>query len=350
MDPVTADAHPSVSAPAGLRSGRGIAIAALVALTLVTLADVAVRAAVPHMRPFNSWSDWEATNKVERMDALARRGGASIVLAGSSMMNAAGDPVALGKTLDVRRPVFNASLNGAGSQLMDFWLLHVVVPRLHPRIVVLGVSSRDLNDRGISSGDAYRSLRRSTGGRSVAPNLSPTERIEAIAEKVSAVVRYRSILRQPSRWFGTDPRQVAAVVSPLGVPRAIRFLNHPYKIKDDFYPRIVPRMYSNFSTGGVATRSLDHLVSSLVALKIQVVLVEMPITLDVYPVHPNGMDDYRLFERSLGAVVSESGARFINMIPRFPSTLQFGDPLHVNGEGRQRFTDLLAAMLRAGSA
>ena len=350
MDPVAADADPAELAPSGLRSRRGIAIAALMALALVTLADVGVRAVVPHMRPFNNWSDWEATNKVERIDALARRGGASIVLAGSSMMNAAGDPVALGKALGLRRPIFNASLNGAGTRLMDLWLLHVVVPRLHPRIVVLGVSSRDLNDRGISSGDAYRSLRRSPGGRSVSPNLSPTERFETMAEKVSAVVRYRSILRQPSRWFGTDPRQTAAVVSPLGVPRAIRFLDHPYKIKDDFYPRIVPRMYSNFRIGGVATRSLDHLVTSLVALKIQVVLVEMPITVDVYAVHPNGLDDYRLFERSLGAVVSQTGARFFNMVPRFPSTLQFGDPLHVNGDGRQRFTALLADALRAGRA
>ena len=311
------------------------------------IGDLAVRAAVPHLQPFNAWADWEATNKVDAMDALARRGGASIVLAGSSMMNAAGDPVAIGKELSVSRPVFNASLNGAGPQLMELWLMNVVVPRLKPRVVVLGVSSRDLNDRGVSSAEAYRSVRRSYGGRSVASDLSVTERIERFAERASAVVRYRSLLRQPSRWFRDEPRKAAASVTPLGVPHAIRFLDHPYKIKDDFYPRIVPRMYSTFKIGGVATRSLDRLVRALVAAKVRVVLVEMPISQDVYPVHPNGLDDYLAFERALARIGSASNARVLNLVPAFPSTEPFGDPLHVNSLGRARFTRLLVEALRS---
>jgi len=132
--------------------------------------------------------------------------------------------------------------------------------------------------------------------------------------------------------------------------RANRTLDHPYKIQAGFYPRIVPRMYSNFRMGGIATSSLEHLIRSLLARRIRVVLVEMPITADVYPVHPNGLDDYRRFERSLTAIASLSGARLVNMIPSFPSTEQFADPLHLNFDGRDRFTRILGDLLKTSPA
>lgn len=308
----------------------------IVAVALLALIDVSVRAAVPRAASFNAWNDWQATHKVEAIDALARRGGSPLVLMGSSMMDYAVDPAALSKQLGLQRPAFNASLNGAEARLMDFWLLNVVVPRLRPRFVVIGVSSRELNDLGRGTREAFEAVRNSYGGRTVADDLSPTQRILEVGERVSGIVRYRALLRVPSRLVNAEPLEAALAVSALGAP------THPRRL--DTY-RTLPPISGGFAVGGSAMRALEHLVERLKSSKIRVLLVEMPISPDGYARHPNGMADYRSFQQTIAQFVATTGTSFADLLTPFPTTEWFGDTLHLNRRGRERFTQLLAGTL-----
>ncbi|MEX2554917.1 MAG: hypothetical protein WEB06_04735 [Actinomycetota bacterium] len=308
----------------------------IVAVACLALVDVSVRAAVPRAASFNAWNDWQATHKVAAIDALARRGGSPLVLMGSSMMDYAVDPGALSKLLGLKRPVFNASLNGAEARLMDFWLLNVVVPRLRPRVVVIGVSSRELNDLGEGTRRAFDAVRDSYGGRAVAGDLSPTERILELGERVSGLVRYRSLLRKPSRLFDAEPLEEGLAVSALGAPTHSR--------RTDVY-RTLPPISGGFAVGGSSMRALDHLIGRLESLGIRVLLVEMPISPDGYARHPNGIADYRSFQQAVAGFVAAKGLPFSDMLSPFPTTEWFGDTLHLNRRGRERFTRLLAGIL-----
>ena len=317
------------------KRGRGLT-PLLVAFAFLVLADVVVRTGVPRAASFNAWNDWQATNKVEAIDALARRGGSSVVLMGSSMMDYAVDPAALSNALGLKRPAFNASLNGAEAHLIHFWLLNVVVPRLRPQVVVIGVSSRELNDLGIGTRDAFEAVRHSYGGRAVANDLSPTERVLEIGERLSGLVRYRSILRKPTRLFDAEPLEDGLGVSILGAPTHRRRL-------DAF--KALPPIVGGFATGGSSMRALEGLIERLISSNIRPVLVEMPIAPDGYARHPKGIADYRRFQQTISLVVTSTGVTFEDMLTPFPSIEWFGDSVHLNKGGRERFTKLLAGIL-----
>jgi hypothetical protein len=82
---------------------------------------------------------------------------------------------------------------------------------------------------------------------------------------------------------------------------------------------------------------------------IRVVLVEMPVSADIYDFHPRGAADYQDFERALAGVVADTHVDFINMTPSFASFDSFTDPFHVNSIGRERFTRLLADAVRSAA-
>lgn len=317
-------------------SRRRIPIPILTALVVLALAEIGVRVISPKFGPLNWWNDWEATRKVEVMDKLAAKGGASVVFVGSSMMNAAADPLLFSKLTGSGRPAFNAALNGAGTRLLDLWTLDVVVPRLRPKVVVIGLSSRELNDLGGASEQAYRSVRGSPGGRSVAPNLSPTEWLLRIGDR-SAIVRYRDRLRHPATLFDTPRGAGSASVGPLGTLTALRLFEHATYRNELFFKNVVPRTLARFSTGGITLTALRHLIQELKASRIGVVLVEMPITQDAVDAHPRGAQDYRTFEQIVGTLASDS-TRLIDAHAWFQGTVEFADPFHLNGTGRAHFT------------
>lgn len=285
------------------------------------------------------------------MDALGRRGGADIVAVGSSMVNAAVDPAALTRELGGRRPVFNAALNGAGARLLERWTLEVVVPRLRPKTVVIGVSSRELNDRGLDAAHAYDVVIGSRGFRDATGDGTFADRLEDRIAESSYLVRYRSVLRQPSRWGGRKGSPVGSRVNDLGVLRALRiFDNATYATTPRLSRATATRSLNDLTFGGRETAALGRLVTGLTSRGIRVVLLEMPITEDEIRLHPAGAADYARFEALLARFAAAHPAvRVFDMRERFPDTADYRDPHHLNGTGKARFTGLLADVLKASS-
>jgi len=282
------------------------------------------------------------------MHVLARRGGADVAFVGSSMVNAAADPVAITRALAGRRPAFNAALNGAGLEAMDFWTLHVVVPLLHPRVVVIGVSSREFNDLASEPARFATTMFKSSAARSLSGTASMKERLYDWAGKVSALVRYREVLRDPLGASGGRARKALAV-SPLGVLASLRvFLRGTYAIPDSFRGRVVHQTIVPFAIRGRQVAVLSHLVRTLAADHIVPVIVKMPMSHDVIALHEHGAVDFAAYESALGRfVAAHPAARFIDMAAEFSSTDEFHDPFHLNSRGRHRFSTIIAQQLKA---
>jgi hypothetical protein len=333
--------------PAATISRRTSLAVIFTCLALAVIAETTVRVVAPHLATPNLWNNWEATNKVKAMDALGPRGGASVVLVGSSMMNAAGDPAALSRLIGAKRPVFNAALAGMTARLLNFWTLRVVVPRLHPRMVVIGVSSRELNDLA-KAGD-FEAIRSSFEGRRLTNGLPPTQRVLTLGERYSYTVRYRSLLRTPSQWFTSEAERPLFQVGPLGQSaRSISKLDRPYGV---FEQRVrgserVPA-FNPYAVGGREITALRDLATSLAKADIRVLIVEMPVSPDLAGFHQHGADDYRRFEQAVAATAADEGLPLLNMSPSFPDRTTFVDTQHVNRIGRERFTRLLFDYLRS---
>lgn len=319
-----------------------LAVTALVVLLL----EAAVRLAAPRLPEPLVWNDHEVQNKVARIDALSRRTDASTVFAGSSSMNAAADPKLATSLL--AQTAFNAALNGSDLRSVGFWLTNVVCPRLTPRVVVVGTTSLEWNDNGITQADFYRKLVRSQGARELTGALDKLGRLEAWLEDYSYIARYRTELRRPTHVLNGDPRAKEAAVDELGTLRAIRkFQQRPYGIPAEFRRRTEQESFHDYAVGGVQQRTLSRLSVELKRMGANLVVVNMPVTSDVFGLHPRGSRDYAAYERALRRFVDSHDVVFVDAASRISDPRLFVDPVHLNAEGTARFTRLLAPTLRA---
>lgn len=315
---------------------------------MVLLLEAAVRLVAPRLPEPLVWNDREVQNKVARIDALSRRTAASAVFAGSSSMNAAADAELTTNLIGGNAPAFNAALNGSDLRSIGFWLSNVVGPRLHPRVVVVGTTSLEWNDNGITQADFYRKLIRSDGARELTGRLGRVGRLEAWLEDYSYLARYRTELRRPTHVLNGDPRDKSAAVDELGTLRAIRaFQTRPYGVPAEFRRRTEQESFHDYAIGGVQQNTLSRLSSALRRMDATLVVVKMPVTSDVFALHPRGKRDYKSYERALERFAESHDVVFVDAASHISDPKFFVDPVHLNAAGTARFTRLLVPTLRA---
>jgi hypothetical protein len=325
---------------------RRLPLSIAVAVVLVLLAELVVRALAPRLPEPLLWNDHEVQNKVARADALGRAGPASAVFVGSSSMNAAADPRLTDRLAATERPAFNAALNGADMRSMEFWITQVVVPELRPEVVVLGTTSLELNDRGTTQGDFFRRLMRSEGARRLTGRLGRRGRLEAWAEDRSYLFRYRTELRRPGTILNGDPAAARGRVGPRGVLGAIPdFHKRPYAVPAEFKRRTEEESYHDYTVGGSQLRALERLADTLERRSITLVLVKMPVTTDLVPLHPRGRRDYERYERALENFADSHAVEFVDAAAHIGDPTDFVDPIHLNARGMRTFTRLLAPVI-----
>ena len=335
-------ARPTQTATPEHRRGRALTVVVAVMALVVLVAEIGVRAAAPKLRDPLLWPDWEAQHKVAAMDALAARGGASVVFVGSSMVNAGANPALASRLLSQRRPAFNASLNGSDMFTTDMWARKVVVPRLHPKVVVIGFSSGELNANWEEPGLQRRFLQ-SPYGKHVAKG-GLLNRAEVWLIEHSYLIRYRSLFRTPvDALFGEDRADVNGRVDGFGRLIALD------KYQDRAYTRGLTRdlgvwdtVFENYHPGGYQFEALDRLVDDLTSQNIRVVLVRMPVTKDVVPLHPNGEADRDAFGRALARFVTAHPVTFFDAESAVGDSPDlYVDPLHLNNIGMDRATEAI---------
>ena len=323
---------------------RRIAIPALVVVVVLAGSELAVRAVASKLEAPLLWLNREAQNKASAMDALHAKGGASVVFVGSSMTNAAADPRLLTQLLHLKRPAFNAAIDGTDLTALEFWTLHVVVPRLRPRVVVIGLSSREFNGAGLNQRGFARKFFASQAVRRLDGRLSTLGRIDAWLSDHSDLIRYRKVLRLPA-----TAHKVAhpSDVNAYGVTNSLGpFQRRPYGFGEAFRLRITESVLNDYRISRAEIAALDRLVRALDGMKIGVALVEMPLTRDVIPMHTHGERDYAAFKRALAAFEASHHVVAVDMRTPFPETSEFVDPLHLDARGARRFTSMLASILK----
>jgi hypothetical protein len=314
-------------------------------LAVLLLAEGGVRAVSGSLQEPRTWHNWETENKVASLDRLAKQGGASVVFIGSSQMNAQLDPEQFRDERDDPRPPFNAAINGSDPRMQELWIRHVVVPRLKPSVIVIGLTSRDLNDAVRPT--QYNLFSRAEATRALTGDLSLLERLERRVERYSELFRYREGLRRPVEAAeGGDEREEQASVTDLGVLDAIVIYSTPrYQFTPEFERRMKRDSGRRFRTGGAQVAALERTLAFLRREGITTVIVNNPVTPDAFTILPGGRESHASYKETLARVAAEFGADLVDLEPLFTGTTGFADPYHVNFDGRTIVTRALAERL-----
>lgn len=310
---------------------------------MLLAAELAVRAVEGSLPPPTTWASSEYALKDSRIDQLRDHGGVGTVLVGSSVIDVSIDPAALPESAVGPRGAYNAGLIGATPWIVDAWTRLLVVPRLRPDVVVIGVSSRDLNVNGAGNAQTEDRFRTSAGGRHLLGTEGTTDKVDWWLNEHSALLRYRQVLRRPlEALFGYDPPD-RNVVTVTKAGLETQMLDQRYQNTERVLSFFRREPLLNFDVNGLERDSFASLIQHLQGQGIRVVVLDTPVTQDYIDAHPRGQADYDTYIRAIDTIVHTTGAKLVR--PGIWPPELFADPLHLNRAGADRLTGELARML-----
>jgi hypothetical protein len=319
----------------------------VVLLSLVVLAELGVRIRASSMPDPLRWSAPELQYKEQQIHRLQSRGGASIVFLGSSVVDVGVDPTLVAPRRG-GRPAYNAATGGGSIAMIDTWAERVAVPRLKPDVVVIGLVSRELNPNDPVQTRLERSFVASAAVRQLDGTETLAQRAERYADRLSALLKYRTLLRQG--------RFLANIVGTGNAPS--RRTRSTTTADDGQYQGFLSLRYNGGSAAQfratalrdyrVGPRQLATLRSLLAYAKAHVahvIVVDMPVTATYVSLHPRRRTDQDAFDSALATEAAAVGAPLVRA-GVWPEDA-FADPAHLNGVGAHRLTAMLIEQLRA---
>jgi hypothetical protein len=347
MCPVTAADEPR--AQSRWRSGLRVWLPIVVLVPI--LANFAVVLNEHSLAKPQSWPSPELQNKYAQITALSRSHDVRTVFFGDSMMDGGGDPALL-----TGQPgqAYNASLAGEPVDAIASWAAKVVVPRLHPTTVVLGFNINVLN----SNLPGYATLATAfTGSRTVhvaEGGGNVIDHLDVWLDNHVPLYRYRAVLRSH-----LEPSPTASgnaiydpPLSSLGWNEGFRARTYGTATNPETSREGQAELKSDllfaYNPGKHQIQQLEHLIDTLKAEHIKVLLVGLPVTKDYTEATPGGTAGYdaHLFQLlsigiSLHIPVDNAGTW---------SNSYFDDPAHLNQAGSERFMKWLSSQLAGRGA
>ena len=337
-EPAVTDAPNSGKSPLSLR-GRSPKVA-LIVLAVLLVVELIARVLSSGL-PNPDWNFPQTDRKVGQMETMAANGEtADFVLIGNSSVNAA----FLADELEAKSGLgsfYNAGLDGSSMRLTEDWTLNVVVPLIAPETVVIGLTSRDLNDASSSNAEVFDKYLTSRGRARFLGEETAGQRVQRALSGVSALVRISPFIR--------DPASLVSQYNPGG-PNTGEFVlpGEEYNPRSIDITRTRERALNDFSLGGIELESLTRLVDELEAQGIEVVVVEMPYVAEDYlDLHPDGLADYVDYRTVVAAFTDANGLPYIDLTDYPWTTAEFYDFLHVNSTGIEIVNTMLAEALGA---
>jgi hypothetical protein len=321
----------------------------LVALAVLLLAEGAVRVGRAHLAAPDAWPSPELQKKYDQIVArAASHQPTDVVLVGDSMMDAAGDPAELAAA-GGPSAIYNASIAGETLPTIADWTTKVVVPRLHPKLVVVGFSSNELNPAVLLPGAGYAAYRRSRAAQAARGTGDLVDRADAFLRQWSYLYRYRDSLR-----FPLGRGNPGATFDPALTVNGhdLAFVNQGYLAGSLAHAKTIVigvlAALRGFKVGPDNVAILQNMLAALHRQGVAVLLVAMPVTADLVSLHPGGAPTYNGAIATLGTIAQGSGAGFAE--PGVWPISDFADPVHLNGVGTARFSAYLAPRLTATGA
>lgn len=315
------------------------------AAAVLLVGELATRAIADDLPAVLEWHSAEAEHKVEQMEDL---GDADVVFLGSSLTNAGFVPETLvnGLAATGRSVVaYNAGLSACIPMLTELWAEEVVLPRLHPEVVVLGLSSFDFTDH--PSADVFvSSFASSPAGERAVGDDGVLDRLDHWLDDRSELWRHKVALRNPDSIFdairGRGPLADPQVAAMDAFGRTGYLQTQRFEDRIDDGGVGVP--IETWSLGRRNPAALERVVTGLRDQGITVVLVDMPVTDEYVLAHPGGAADYEVYLRYLRAFAERVGAPLIEMSGVRDHAL-FADEIHLNIDGATQLTNALVARI-----
>lgn len=227
---------------------------------------------------------------------------------------------------------------GAGTDTIAAFGEAFGIPLFDPETVVIGVTSRELNDaRFAENAEVLSDAERSLAWRRVARNDILT-RAELLSGKVSVLVEHRSYLRRPTSWvawmFG-DIEPEGLTTDETG--RLTRYRDRPEPLITPADLARETQALADYSVGGAQTEGLRRVLRAFDDRR--VVLVFLPVSYDDYaPLHPNGRADIDAARTVAQATAEGAGAEFLDLSDLGEDRTLFGDANHMNQKGSEILT------------
>ena len=222
--------------------------------------------------------------------------------------------------------------------VMEPWLLEEVVPRLEPDVIVWGLSSMDLSTSyGADNLERYRDALETRTGR--------LADIEQATARFSALVRYRTILRQPSL-FGSERTSIenefedAAAILGAGGER----LDFTIDVSSERAAEVQARL-GNYRIDPNDIDAVERTVNALRTSGTKVVFAIMPTPLRYTTLHPEGATDVARGHETVMVLGELLGVPVIRPPWSDSTDDDFVDFTHLDAAGAARLTRSLAEAL-----
>lgn len=330
---------------AGGRAARGAAIIVVVVL----VAELVARAISPHLLPPTSPGAGEVIVKDRQLAALAPT--TQVLFLGDSTLDAGVDPTAFTDESVRFSSAYNASLMGARLPSQRIWTGRVL--RDHtPQLVVQAATPTLVSHLGVSPDDV------SSYDAVLSYNLRQLDgdvwyTLGERAGEVSALVRYRSSLRNPRLAAGAAWDQVTGApelpkaerpagfwdqfTSPVG--QNTSFGNQVAKADNlgglfDALKRLLDGRYD--------TQPLETLIEGYRDAGIATVVVVPPMSEPLLTAGGVSVAEWRAAAARIVAAGAAHGVPVLDYTSRTYPPEQFADPLHLNVAGSKRFSADLA--------
>ncbi len=284
--------------------------------------------------------------QVEAMEAKAADGGAEVVVLGSSVAGGV-DPDLLDEVSDAYDGAFTLWSAGAGAQSMELLYEHLAAPILDPEVVVLTVSSRELNALGDGLGRNYRSLLTSPALQERSGGGSWLQQLDRWAAERSALFRVRPVVRDPGRFY-------LALQAGQGDPDA-----RPWEVWNDppvgwdgseQHAAQERRALESYRLEGPELEAMERLVRTIRDEGRRVVVATMPVYEPVYDTYSQrGAADREAFEAAMAGLCEELEVECLDVAAAGWERAEFANANHVNDVGTPRLTRLVAEALDAGA-
>lgn len=370
-DPHDPDDVPAADPPAARGPAKGqrrrprhpVLVGAALLVLLAVLANAGVASIEQHLPLVRAGDEAEMVLKAKRIEEIAAVDPTlDVVFFGTSMMDSAVNPREFLGNSSRFDSAYNASVVGAPTATQVRWADEIVLDRLDPSTIVVGVHPIDLLltdvfDLNIQASQSDVIF--STVERELRPGLPGA--VDRWAYANLALVRQRGALRRPgviadAAWetaTGQDPKKFipkrdeafwSTHLTPMG--ESSLFLDKPFQITS-----VADQLKQNLVPDGFYLNDLESLLRVVRThaeergTDATIVMVIPPIPVDAWVQVGVDFAVLRQGQDLLARVAAEHGITLLDYTDRtYPNDL-FADIVHMNDDGALRFSRELSLQL-----